>query len=65
MSKMDIPLHAVTHVLQQAELRAATQETDESIEVIESATTVNTRTAGRIHEKFEYVCYHIICFDMY
>ena len=55
MSTMDIPLHAVTHVLQQVELRAATQETDESIEVIESATTVNTGTAGRIREEFECV----------
>ena len=39
-----------THVLQQAELRAASQETDKSMEVIESATTVNTGTAGRIRE---------------
>ena len=47
--------HAVRYVLQQAELRAATQETDESIEVIELATTVNTGTAGCIREEFECV----------
>ena len=58
MSTMDILLHAVTHVLQyrQNSRQAATQnETDESIEVIELATTVNTGTAGRIREEFEYV----------
>ena len=44
MSTIDIPLHVVTHILQQAEQRAATHETDESI-----------GTAGRIREEFECV----------
>ena len=43
LSTIDIPFHAVTHVLQLAEQRAAIQETDESIKVIESATTVNKK----------------------
>ena len=47
MSIIDIPLHDVTHVLQQADERAATHETDESIEVIESATVVNSGTTER------------------
>ena len=38
MSTMKIPPHVATHVPQQTELQAATQETVESIEVIEEET---------------------------
>ena len=55
MSKIDVPLHAVTHVSQQPEPWTALQETDESIEVIEWATTVNTGPAGRIRAELECV----------
>ena len=45
----------MSHVLQLAEQRAAIQETDESIEVIESATAVDSATAGRSREELECV----------
>ena len=55
MSTIDIPLHAIIHILQLAEQRAATQETDELNEIIKSATAVNSGIAGRICEAFECV----------
>ena len=55
MSTIDVPLHAVTHVLQISGQWAETMATEESIEEINSVDVVNSGMTGSIREELECV----------